>query len=156
MSCVLRELRNNLSKECVFMKTKVSVFAMIAACAVAMSAHADDLKVWGDGTAYVQGKVVDYKSGCEVDGVCSVVLEAKGQKVVLVYAGGDAACMNTQAVSWIHWGDNVKNGTVLKAYGAYTKLGDAYALVFCESKDYFILGEKDPLPDGEYTKKIME
>ena len=137
------------------MKAKVIVFIIVVALSISM-AHADTLKILDDGTAYVKGKVIEHTSGCEVDGACSLIVRVNGQKVVLVYAEGDFECINTQAASWVNWGKNVENGTVIKAYGAYTKQRDTYRLAFCNSKDYFILGENDPLPGGVYTKKFVD
>ncbi len=128
------------------MKAKIVVLLIVAVSTISASAYADSLKIQDDGTAYVDGKVVEQTSGCEVDGACSIIVQVDGQKVALVYAEGDVECPNTQAASWVKWGTNVKKDTVIKAYGAYTKQGDTYRLAFCDSKDYFILGENDPLP----------
>ncbi len=130
------------------MKVKTVVLLIVSVFAIATTAGADILKILDNGTAYVEGKVIDHTSGCEVDGACSIIVQVDGQKVALVYAEGDVECANTQAASWVKWGTNVKKDTVIKAYGAYTKQGDTSRLVFCGSKDYFILGENDPLPDG--------
>lgn len=130
------------------MRAKIALFLIVAVFAISTSAYADTLNILDNGTAYVEGKVIEHTSGCEVDGACSVTVQVDGQKVVLVYAEGDVECPNTQAASWVKWGSNVKKDTVIKAYGAYTKQGDTYRLTFCDSKDYFILGENDPLPDG--------
>lgn len=130
------------------MNSKIAVFIIVTIFAIAKSSCADSLKIQDDGTAYVEGKVIEHSSGCEVDGACSLTVQVDGQKVALVYAEGDVECANTQAASWVRWGTNVKKDTVVKAYGAYTKQGDTYRLAFCDSKDYFILAENDPLPDG--------
>ncbi len=130
------------------MNAKIVGFLIIAVFAISASAIADTLKILDDGTAYVEGKVIEHTSGCEVDGACSITMQVNDQRVVLVYAEGDVECPNTQAASWVNWGTNVKKDTVVKAYGAYTKQGDTYRLAFCDSKDYFILAENDPLPDG--------
>ena len=113
-------------------------------------------KVLDDGTAYAKGAVIEHVPGCEVDGVCKLILNINGEKVALVYAEGDFACKNLQAVSWVHWGQNVIVGTQVKAYGAYGKLGDTHNLTFCDSKEYFILGENDPVRVGEYTEKFFD
>jgi len=113
------------------------------------------VKILDDGTAYVRGEVVEHISGCEVDGACKLILNVNDQKVALVYAEGDFECSNTQAASWVNWGQNVKRGTKVKAYGAYRKLGNVYELTFCNSKDHFILGENDPVPLGSYTEKFF-
>ena len=114
------------------------------------------LKIWEDGTAYVKGEVIDHVSGCEVDGACKLIINANNQKVVLVYAEGDFQCLNTQAVSWVHWDQNVRVGTKVKAYGAYRKMSNMHELTFCDSKEYFILGENDPVPLGAYTEKFFD
>ena len=113
-------------------------------------------KVWDDGTAYVKGEVTDHISGCEVDGACKLIVKTDNQKIALVYAEGDFQCLNTQATSWVNWGENVNKGTVVKAYGAYKKLGSEQRLTFCDSKDYFILGANDPVPVGPYTEKFFD
>ncbi len=130
------------------MKSKISILLVVVLSMISASVFADTLKILDDRTAYVEGKVIEHTSGCEVDGACSIIVQVDGQKVALVYAEGDVECPNTQAASWVKWGTNVKKDTVVKAYGAYSKQGDTYRLAFCDSKDYFILGENDPLPDG--------
>lgn len=115
-----------------------------------------DFKVWNDRTGYVKGAVIDHVSGCEVDGACKLIVQAGDEKVALVYAEGDIQCLNTQAASWVNWGKNVNKGTVVKAYGAYKKLGNEQRLTFCDSKDYFILGADDPVPVGAYTEKFFD
>ena len=138
------------------MKAKIVIFIIMTVSSISTFACADTLKIWNDGTAYVEGTVIEHTSGCEVDGACSLIVQVNSQKVALVYAEGDFECINTQAASWVNWGTNVKSGTIIKAYGAYTKHGDTYRLVFCNSKDYFILSGNDPLPVGEYTKKFID
>lgn len=114
------------------------------------------LKIWDDGTAYVKGEVIEHISGCEVDGTCKLILDVNDQRVALVYGEGHFGCLNAQAASWVHWGQNVKSGTKVKAYGAYRKMDNEYELTFCDSKDYFILGENDPVPVGAYTEKFFD
>lgn len=114
------------------------------------------LKIWEDGTAYAKGEVIEHISGCEVDGACKLILKVNDQKVALVYAEGDFECLNMRAVSWVNWGQNVNNGTKIKAYGAYREMDNAHELTFCDSKDYFILGENDPVPVGAYTEKFFD
>lgn len=116
----------------------------------------NSFKTWDDGTGYVKGEVVDHVSGCEVDGACKLIVQAGDQKVALVYAEGDMQCLNTQAASWVNWGKNVNKGTIVKAYGAYKKLGNEQRLTFCDSKEYFILGADDPVPVGAYTEKFFD
>ena len=117
---------------------------------------ANSFKTWDDGTGYVKGEVIDHVSGCEVDGACKLIVQTGNQKVALVYTEGDMQCLNTQAASWVNWGKNVNKGTVVKAYGSYKKLGSEQRLTFCDSKDYFILGENDPVPVGAYTEKFFD
>ncbi len=112
-------------------------------------------RIWNDGTAYVEGEVIDHVSGCQVDGVCELIVQTGNQKVALVYAEGDIECFNTQVSSWVNWGRNVNKGTVIKAYGEYKKIGSKEYLTFCGSKDYFILGADDQVPMGAYTEKLL-
>ncbi len=115
-----------------------------------------NFKVWEDGTAYVKGEVVDHKSGCERDGTCELIVQTPNEKVSLIYAEGDTECPNVQAAAWVQWGKNVTKGTVVKAFGAYKKSGSEHQITFCASKDYFILGENDPVPVGAYTEKFFD
>jgi hypothetical protein len=112
-------------------------------------------KTWDDGTAYVEGNVIDHVSGCEVDGACKLIVQTGNQRVALVYTEGDLECLNIQAASWVKWGQNVNKGTAVKAYGAYNKLGSEERITFCGSKDYFILGADDQVPMGAYTEKLL-
>lgn len=121
-----------------------------------VSSSGNVFKVWDDGTAYVKGEAIDHVSGCEVDGACKIIVQAGDQKMALVYAEGDFQCLNIQAASWVNWGKNVNKGTIVKAYGAYKKLGSEQRLTFCDSKDYFILGAGDPVPVGAYTEKFFD
>lgn len=43
------------------------------------------LKIWNDGTAYVQGVVVGNTIDCATDGYCSLIVNVKGQQVTLIY-----------------------------------------------------------------------
>jgi len=122
------------------------VLVVVSAFLMSVPVQAATFKTWDDGTAFVKGRVVEHTSGCEVDGACSLIIDVNGERVALVYAEGEQPCANTEAASFVNWGKNVKKGTVVAAYGAYKKFGDAYHLDFCESRDYFILGENDPLP----------
>lgn len=127
-----------------------------------LGASQDSFQVWDDGTAYVNGLVVDNVTGCEVDGICALIIQAGAEQVSLVYAAGDQSCSNTEAATWVQWGKNVNKGTRVKAYGKASKIpgtggqyAPTYELTFCDSKDYFILGQNDPMPVGAYTDKFF-
>lgn len=103
-------------------------------------ARADEsrLEVREDGTALVRGIVVRHESGCEADGVCSLVLDVNGRAVFLEYAEGDVECASTAAVSSVSWGRNVEKGSLIEAYGAYSEQGSAAHLRFCSSQRFYI------------------
>ncbi len=101
-------------------------------------AAAGAVDVRDDGTALVTGRVVGHNDGCEADGVCSLSVDADGQNITLIYAEGDIECANTQAVSWVKWGQNVRIGTVIEAYGSYSNQGSVTSLRFCASMNYYI------------------
>ena len=113
-----------------------------------------EIKTDTDGTGYVIGTVVDHISGCEVDSTCELVVQAGSELISLVYAEGERECLNSQVSSWVNWGVNVKQGTPIQAYGTYHRINDQRWLTFCDSKEYFILGANDPVPNGDYVKKF--
>ena len=120
------------------MKTVVASLSIIAMFLISMSAQASELEIRDDGTAMVKGEVTGHTSRCEVDGVCSLILNVNGQTVFLDYAEGDTECANMKAAAWVKWGRNVKVGTVVQALGAYKKQGDTLRLRFCDSEKYYI------------------
>lgn len=120
------------------MNIKIFILSIATALSFPIFTYADTFEIKNDGTAYVEGRVIEHTAGCEVDGSCSLTVQANNQKVVLIYAQGESECKNTQAASWVKWGENIKIGSMVKAYGAYSKNGDMYWLVFCDSKDFYI------------------
>lgn len=117
--------------------------------------YADTLKTWDDGTAYVKGTVIKHTTGCEIDGACSLIVNVNDQYIALVYAEGEMACKNTQVSGWVQWGESVKAGDVLQAYGAYQRNGEVQSMRFCDSKEYFLLDQSEPLPK-KFTKRILD
>ena len=113
-----------------------------------------EIKTNEDGTAYVTGTVIEHISGCEVDSICALIVQTGSELISLVYAEGERECLNSQVSSWVNWGVNVKQGTPIQAYGTYHRINDQRWLTFCDSKEYFILGANDPVPNGDYVKKF--
>jgi len=124
------------------------------------------IKFWDDGTAYVTGEVIGQIHGCEVDGMCALVVRAQGQNIELVYAAGMAIpstgrCTNFQAAEWIGKNGNGKIGAIVQAYGAMGKPSSPYgqysisdSMDFCGSPNYFILGENDPVPQSASSAMV--
>ena|SRR5208283_2036650 len=100
------------------MKLKIVFLSIVVAFLIPVSANADTLKTWDDGTVFVQGEVTGRTHGCEVDGACSLILNVNGHRVALVYAEGDRACRNMQAVEWVS-GKHGENDPL--PGGVYTK-----------------------------------
>ena len=125
--------------------------SVLTICLSAVPVRADTLTTWNDGTAYVKGVVIKHTTGCEVDGACSLIVNVNEEYLALVYAEGEMECKNTRSASWVQWGKNVQPGSVVQAYGSYQRSGAIQSLRFCDSPDFFIAGEKEPLP-----KRIMK
>ena len=137
------------------MKFKLSILAGVVMLLFSSSVNSDTLTIREDGTAFIKGVVIGHISGCEVDGTCSLIVRVDKQKVSLIYAQGDTECANTQAAWWVKWGENVSVGSTVRAYGAYSNTKDNASVRFCDSVDYFLIGEDDLLPE-RYTEKYFD
>ncbi len=124
-------------------------------CLCSLSVHADTLTIREDGTAFIKGVVIGRTSGCEVDGICSLIVKVDKQKIKLDYNEGETQCANTQAASWVKWGENVRVGSTVRAYGEYNNSKDNPSVRFCDSPDYFLIGDNDLLPE-RYTEKYFD
>lgn len=137
------------------MKFRLSIFVGVGMFLVSAAVHADTITIREDGTAFIKGVVIGHTSGCEVDGACSLIVTAQKKKVTLIYAEGEMPCANTQAASWVKWGENVAAGSTVRAYGAYNNTKENISVRFCDSPDYFLIGENDLLPE-RYTEKYFD
>ena len=126
---------------------------------VPAAAGEGELRLYGDGTAYVRGEIVDFIHGCEVDGTCSIIVRAQGQNIEMVINEGMAIPVPGARVSysydegWISQAKNVTPGTMVQMYGTIKKASyseDGYSVSYgmnpFDSPDSFILGENDPIP----------
>lgn len=137
------------------MKFQIGILTCVIMFLCSSSVQADTMIIREDGTAFIKGVVIGHTSGCEVDGICSLIVSVDKQKVSLVYAQGDTECANTRAASWVKWGENVTAGSTVRAYGSYNNTKDNASVRFCDSADYFLIGENDLLPE-RYTEKYFD
>jgi len=118
-----------------------------------------ELRLYSDGTAYVRGELVDFIHGCEVDGTCSIIVQAQGQNIEMVInegmmiPGPGAAPFYSYDESWISQSKNLSPGTMVQMYGAIKAVSSSeggysinYYMDPFQALGSFILGGNDPIP----------